>query len=76
MYCGDDVSSVVVDVGSFNYRAGYSGEDTPRCVFPSQVGHVDNDIIIGSTEMAYHRPEMKMGSIFAPDGAIDFDILD
>ena len=38
MYCGDDVSSVVFDIGHFNTRAGYSGEDCPRCVVPSQVG--------------------------------------
>ena len=38
MYCGDDVSSVVFDIGSFNIRAGYSGEDCPRIVIPSQVG--------------------------------------
>ena len=38
MYCGDDVSSVVFDIGSFNVRSGYSGEDVPRCVVPSLVG--------------------------------------
>lgn len=46
MYCGDDVSSVVFDIGSFNIRAGYSGEDCPRIVIPSQVGvlpEVDGD---------------------------------
>lgn len=41
MYCGDDVSSIVFDIGSFNIRAGYSGEDCPRIVIPSQVGLVD-----------------------------------
>ena len=38
MYCGDDVSSVVLDIGSFNVRAGYSGEDCPRSILPSYVG--------------------------------------
>lgn len=38
MYCGDDVSSVVLDVGTYQTRAGYSGEDMPRCLMPSTVG--------------------------------------
>ena len=47
----DDVSSVVVDIGSFHTRAGkflhliiiigYSGEDCPRSVNPSIVGIAD-----------------------------------
>ena len=36
----DDVSSAVIDIGSEETRAGYSGEDTPRCVLPSYVGLV------------------------------------
>lgn len=45
MYCGDDVSSVVFDIGSFNIRTGYSGEDCPRSVLPSYFGvlHTDKD---------------------------------
>jgi len=38
MYCGDDVSSVVLDIGSYQTRAGYSGEDVPRSILPSMVG--------------------------------------
>lgn len=38
MYCGDDVSSVVFDIGSYQVRSGYSGEDVPRCVVPSYIG--------------------------------------
>jgi hypothetical protein len=41
MYCGDDVSSVVFDIGSFQVRSGYSGEDVPRCVVPSMVGVIN-----------------------------------
>jgi actin-related protein len=59
MYCGDDVSSVVFDIGSFQVRAGYSGEDVPRSVLPSVVGvdldrghqdaHMDGGIIANSS---------------------------
>ena len=34
----DDVSGVVLDIGSFNARGGYSGEDAPRMCTQSAVG--------------------------------------
>lgn len=56
MYGGDEVGSLVFDIGSFNSRFGYSGEDTPRFVFQSQVGITNNmretlgeDVIMSNT---------------------------
>lgn len=43
MYCGDDVSSVVFDIGQYQVRSGYSGEDVPRCVYPSLVGAISSE---------------------------------
>ncbi len=40
MYCGDEVYSVVSDLGTQSSRFGYAGEDSPKAVFPSAVGHV------------------------------------
>lgn len=40
MYCGDEVFSVVGDLGTASSRFGYAGEDLPKAVFPSAVGHV------------------------------------
>ena len=34
----DDISSAVVDLGTWHIRTGYSGEDCPRSVIPSKVG--------------------------------------
>ncbi|GAA5985790.1 hypothetical protein JCM11641_006207 [Rhodosporidiobolus odoratus] len=34
-YGGDEVGAVVLDIGSSSVRAGYAGEDSPKCVFPS-----------------------------------------
>lgn len=31
----DEVNAIVVDIGSCTTKAGYAGEDTPKCVFPS-----------------------------------------
>ena len=34
----EEITSIVLDVGSLQLRGGYSGEDTPRVQIPSQVG--------------------------------------
>lgn len=31
----DEVSAIVVDLGSYSCKAGYAGEDAPKAVFPS-----------------------------------------
>ncbi|VFQ86681.1 unnamed protein product [Cuscuta campestris] len=41
MYGGDEVSAIVVDLGSITCKAGYAGEDAPKAVFPSIVGSID-----------------------------------
>ncbi|KAM9987801.1 hypothetical protein ACTFIZ_003154 [Dictyostelium cf. discoideum] len=35
----DEVKSIVIDNGSYMCKAGFAGEDAPRAVFPSIVGH-------------------------------------
>ncbi|KAH1033592.1 hypothetical protein J1N35_045766 [Gossypium stocksii] len=41
MYGGDEVSAIVIDLGSHTCKAGYAGEDAPKAVFPSVVGCID-----------------------------------
>ncbi|KEH28122.1 UDP-glucosyltransferase family protein [Medicago truncatula] len=36
MYDGDEVSAIVIDLGSHTCKAGYAGEDAPKAVFPSR----------------------------------------
>lgn len=31
----DEVNAVVIDLGSWQTKAGYAGDDTPKAVFPS-----------------------------------------
>lgn len=31
----DEVSAIVIDLGSHTCKAGYAGEDSPKAVFPS-----------------------------------------
>lgn len=38
MFCGDETGGLVVDIGAYNSRFGFSGEDTPKSVFNSVRG--------------------------------------
>ncbi|CAM6103996.1 unnamed protein product [Calypogeia fissa] len=45
MYGGDEVSAIVLDLGSHTCKAGYAGEDAPKAVLPSMVGSVDRNFL-------------------------------
>ncbi len=36
----DEVSALVLDIGSSTTRAGYAGDDTPRTVFSTTYGYI------------------------------------
>lgn len=38
IYGGDEVGALVIDIGSHSVRAGFAGEDCPKCVFPTHFG--------------------------------------
>ncbi|KAK4054587.1 NuA4 histone acetyltransferase subunit [Microbotryomycetes sp. JL201] len=42
-YGGDEVGAVVLDIGRSSVRAGYAGEDAPKCVFPTTYATVPAD---------------------------------
>ena len=42
----DECHSVVCDNGSGMVKAGFSGDDAPRCVFPSIVGRPKTDVVM------------------------------
>ncbi|KAE9613930.1 putative Actin family [Lupinus albus] len=52
MYGGDEVSAIVIDLGSHTCKAGYAGEDAPKAVFPSVVGAIDQMDIDGHGDAA------------------------
>ncbi|KAL8150604.1 hypothetical protein V2J09_020412 [Rumex salicifolius] len=62
MYGGDEVSAIVLDLGSHTCKAGYAGEDAPKAVFPSVVGTIDQ---MDVDEPDNPDPEQNSGS--APD---------
>lgn len=40
-YGGDEVGALVLDVGSHTIKAGYAGEEMPKCVLPNYIGIVN-----------------------------------
>lgn len=40
----DEVSALVVDIGSSTLRAGYAGDDTPKAVIPTAYGYTTEPI--------------------------------
>ncbi|KAI9490446.1 actin family [Zychaea mexicana] len=40
-YGGDEVNALVFDIGTTTTRAGYAGEDTPRAIFPTSFGYLE-----------------------------------
>ncbi|KAF8164971.1 actin-related protein Arp4p [Crassisporium funariophilum] len=38
-YGGDEVSALVIDIGTSSLRAGYAGDDTPKAIIPTSYGY-------------------------------------
>jgi actin beta/gamma 1 len=49
----DDVAALVIDIGSGMAQVGFGGEDAPRAVFPSIVGH-PRQVIPGMGQKEYY----------------------
>ena len=43
-HVADEVSALVIDIGTQTTRAGYAGEEIPRCVVPTAYGYVETDV--------------------------------
>lgn len=64
-------STIVIDISSKHIRAGFSGEEAPRCVIPCLVGRPKNPgIMVGSEQKDYvvgagieeDHPELRLSS--------------
>ncbi|KAF8901703.1 actin-related protein Arp4p [Gymnopilus junonius] len=49
-YGGDEVSALVIDIGTSSLRAGYAGDDTPKAIIPTSYGfhppQPDTDVVM------------------------------
>ncbi|KAL5006339.1 hypothetical protein ScPMuIL_015145 [Solemya velum] len=42
VYGGDEVGALVFDIGTYSFRAGYAGEDSPKAEIPTHVGVIED----------------------------------
>ncbi|XP_010539996.1 PREDICTED: actin-related protein 4 [Tarenaya hassleriana] len=68
MYGGDEVSAIVVDLGSHTCKAGYAGEDAPKAVFPSVVGAIDRMDIDDATKANSNTEDSKNSAVDSDKG--------
>ena len=77
MYGGDEVSSLVFDLGTFNHRIGYSGEDCPKCVYQPLIGISSDKYYFHEYGLRYKNPKTKIHTFMNQDGTIkDFDLFE
>ncbi|KAI9146004.1 actin-like protein 6A [Paraphysoderma sedebokerense] len=63
-YGGDEVSALVVDVGTCWTKAGYAGDDTADAVFPSNVGYLPSKDVDVEMADATNQDSLKSGDRF------------
>ncbi|KAF8665646.1 hypothetical protein AX16_000101 [Volvariella volvacea WC 439] len=63
-YGGDEVSALVIDIGSSSLRAGYAGDDTPKAIIPTSYGYTK---VQGDTDVA--MADANSGSSATPSNA-------
>ncbi|KAJ3778363.1 actin-related protein Arp4p [Lentinula raphanica] len=54
-YGGDEVSALVIDIGSSSLRAGYAGDDTPKAIIPSAYGYISPSPSPGDGDVAMNE---------------------
>jgi len=77
MLVGDEVSSLVFDLGTFNHRIGYSGEDSPKCVYQPVVGMNSDKYYFNEYGLRYNSSGIKVYQFMNMDGTIgNFDLFE
>ncbi|XP_019189770.1 PREDICTED: actin-related protein 4-like [Ipomoea nil] len=72
MYGGDEVSAIVVDLGSHTCKAGYAGEDAPKAVFPSIVGSIDQMEVDNHDNPDNNSKSKSKGILYVGSQALGF----
>ena len=77
LFGGDEVSSLVFDLGTFNHRIGYSGEDSPKIAYQPVIGEDNEKLYFNEYGLRYINPKTKVKTFMKPDGTIgDFDLFE
>ena len=77
LFGGDEVSSLVLDLGTFNHRIGYSGEDSPKIAYQPLIGEDNDKFYFNEYGLRYINPKIKVKTFMKQDGTIgDFDLFE
>ncbi|GEM09731.1 actin-related protein Arp4p [Rhodotorula toruloides] len=74
-YGGDEVGALVLDIGSSTVRAGYAGEDAPKCLFPTAFATIPSSdpsrppTYVHGNSVHFYRPHAIVSS-FVADGIV------
>lgn len=65
MFHSDESNSLVVDVGAHRTRVGFSGDDSPTIIFPTDIGSLQHDsngrsLFMGTNELNIRRDFMEI----------------
>ncbi|KAK7060305.1 Actin-related protein 4 [Paramarasmius palmivorus] len=65
-YGGDEVSALVLDIGSSTVRAGYAGDDSPKAIIPTDYGYIptqsDGDITMNESGEGSENTNTQKGA--------------
>lgn len=81
---GDDVGSLVFDIGSNSFRVGFAGEDIPKADFPTAVGVVEGEggeqsekkYFFDTVNINVPRKNMEMVSCLKEGMVEDWDLFE
>ncbi|TGZ83231.1 Actin/actin-like protein [Ascodesmis nigricans] len=79
-YGGDEISALVLDPGCAWTRAGFAGEDTPKCVIPSSYGAIGGkedskpELVFGDNGINAIRPGMEIKNPMSDGIVADWDV--
>ena len=77
LFGGDEVSSLAFDLGTFNHRIGYSGEDSPKIAYQPLIGEDNDKFYFNEYGLRYINPKTKVKTFMKQDGTIgDFDLFE
>ena len=79
MYGGDEVSSLVFDIGTYSCRVGFSGEDAPKSVLQPVIGinkQAENvSYYLSDIQLRYFKEVTKVHNILSPNGSSKIDLI-
>lgn len=63
----DEISALVLDIGTSSIRAGYAGDDTPKAIIPTSYGYTEE--AVESQDVAMGESTNENGEASAPSSS-------